>query len=173
MTGKTDKKMGNISDFLKEGDKKYNKELRERAKPKESLIIAEPFTVESIKYISNQKSITPSSEIVMGSNSPNYSAGISLRAIIKVDSEHDQTLPVKTLYFNGYLNLEKGDSIVAYLLKYNVEQEKGSSEFPVGGAEGNKTHYVDRDLKAEETVQRIEKLDKNDLKIVLAEYISE
>lgn len=165
----------NLDLMIAKSNEKYNKDLRKRSKPKESWIVAQNCTIYSIKSVFIKRNVNPVSGIMMGCNSPGYDAGMAIRTTIGIKQNPaygGPNDPVEILYFDGGVNLEKGDSIIAYFEKYKIEEEKWRSGIIVDGAVRNKIHYVDRELKKEETVQRIQKLSNNKLREVLAEYVS-
>ena len=91
----------------------------------------------------------------------------SLRTELDVDK---YSCPIRKIIYESFANLEKGDKIRAYILKYRTEERSRGSGPIVGGEYLKDKFYFERDFQEEETVEKIEKLNPNDLEEVLATF---
>lgn len=138
---------------INEEYEKYNQDLRAKAKTKEELTVGLECTVLEVNGYQGSTSFTPRSEMMIGGSSPSYGGGHTYRTEIKVESG---TL-VEKLNFKGWLHLEAGDGIRAYILKGQEEAERE----PFSGINFHsdpKTHWVERDYQPVEHPAKIEKL---------------
>ena len=133
--------------------KKYNEQLRTKAKTEAELTVGLECTVQEGNFYQGSTSFTPRSEMVIGGHSSSYSGGHTYHSEITVESE---TL-VEKLQFKGWPPLEAGDTIRAYVLKGKQEYEKNVMD---SGTWDNTSHshWVERDYQATEKPSKIEKL---------------
>lgn len=132
----------------------YNQDLRARAKNPEQLTVGLECTVLEVNYYHDSISFTPYSDMVFGGNSPSYSGGHVYRTEIRVNSG---TL-VEKLSFKGWIPLEAGDLLRAYITKGKKEFEKGELNFDSEYTPFQPAHFVERDYQPEECPSKIEKL---------------
>jgi hypothetical protein len=150
----------NLKRFHVEGNKPHD------ARPIEELVIQLPclLTLPPL-YYSEQMSVSPESEAMIGGSGRSYDSGISQRTIMEIDCPRYQ---VKTLLFDGgWLPLEKGDTIQAYVIGAS-EREYFLPRKDIFNSSTSKC-FVPRDLSSEEKAFRIEKLRGLD---VVAVYFS-
>ncbi len=107
---------------------------------------------------------TPHSEIRYGGHTPSYRTGETMRLELEVLTN----TPVKKILFSGWPPLQKGDSIIAYVLKAEVKHDP-TKRIMIGSQYKFQTYMVDRDFKEEEIASKIEKIVNGE---VVATYIS-
>jgi len=171
MTVKAVRKL-DLKEFLKEA-KEFNKDLRKRTRNEEDLIIPVELIIKSIVNHTNYLSIRPHSEMIFKERSSSYSAGCKLYTEIFVNSSKE--ICIEKLTYQGFLPLEKGDRIRAYIFIGQYIQEKAEdfnfNEFSAWESSPLRLemHLVGREFKKEELTEKVEKIGKyND---VVATYL--
>jgi len=119
-----------------------------KGKPKEELIVPLNFNIVSANY--------GYSSVIFEVNSifanPNLKNNIST--------------PIKSIQYEDFCTLEKGDVMRAYIEKYRVKKRGRSSGPPLNDGNMRRKYYFERDFKEKEVVHKIEKLDKNSLGVL-------
>jgi hypothetical protein len=143
-------------------DDTYNRSLRKRVKTREELSQPIEFEVISATYhFPAGDRMTP--------DSPSYGVG---RNAYRLHVQGKVGIPVESLIGRGFLSINAGDHIRAYIFngEYEPLRGVGNLDDAVLGEEDSRLVLVERALKPEETPLRIEKLSTTDLSTVLAAY---
>jgi len=133
--------------FIKEGDKEI-KDLESRSKHLYELTFPVKFEVNEVNGKSYQTSMTPTSEMMIGGESPVYDTGFTSRLVLKVKS-YDKSISVTELIFEGYCPVLAGNDISALIPKFKEEK----LPFYLDGS--GRTFYLDRKFKKKEIAIRM------------------
>jgi hypothetical protein len=137
--------------------KKYNKDLRARAKPESELYrVVECMIIGPV--IEDNYSVTIRGENVLGGHSRTYDAGIKTVSSIPVNKEG-----IGNILYNGSTALELGDRIRAKIFVGEKEYEKTGILAVESGNNGRPFHYLERNFKSQESPVTIEKIVKGNV----------
>ena len=141
-------KLIKLSKDFKRNEEKARRDLEARAKPLYELVHEETFEVQEVEAENYAHSVRSHSKPLF----QRYSVGYSTRTKIKV--KPDNKIPVRTLTFEGYTSIQKGDRITAVIPRYETHrEERGFSDWVPHGV-----IYTDRPYKADEEAIAIRKL---------------
>jgi hypothetical protein len=122
-------------------------DFRKRAKSLRELVFEETFTVENITQTCLSHTITPDSEVQLGRQSPEYSAGQSYSCVMQVKPRTD--IPVRQLTFHSTSAVRIGDEILATIPRNKAERFIGAV------LDQGENVYVDRPYKESEEAIKI------------------
>ena len=146
----TQKDLNRAAKDWQRNQEKERKDLERRAKPLHELTREEYFSVESVVSESYSHYVTPMSEMRIGGRSSSYHAGYSTRTSLEVKSTTGD-IPVRSLVFDGFTAVKKGDRIRALIPKYEEHKEQRHFE---DGCTPRSVLYTERPYK--ETEEAIE-----------------
>lgn len=147
-----DLEKSDIDEIMKDVEKKKQEEiadLESRSKQLYELVVTENFAVDEVIGYSNTTSITPRSGRVFGEAPPTYSGGYKSKLVLEVTPDNE-SIPVKTLIFDGHSIVKAGDYISAQIPRYE-EKKIRPGFFNEPRLTKSKTVYIDRDFKEEES----------------------
>lgn len=123
-------------------------DLESRSKKLSDLVVTERFIVLSAVGETSRAIFAPSSEIVIGGNSPAYGGGFTTRLALNVSPEN-RGLPIHTLIFEGFSGVRSGDHILAQIPRY--EERVVNLLFNSNPYNNTRNFYLDRAFRPTET----------------------
>lgn len=144
---------------IKENRKRELEELTRNSKPLEQLLVHETFQVLSVIQQSLSCSHTPISEMRIGGKSPIYNTGYS--TIVTMEVRPFNSIPVRTLVFNGISSVKRGDKVTALIPRYEKKHPL-LTYVPENEEEVNRNlFYYDRPYKEVELAIELNILPQN------------
>ncbi len=143
----------NEKEIMKRQKEEFEQQLEEAralSKPLHELVVSVNFTVDDVIATSQTTSFTPSSERVIGGESPVYHEGFIFKSVLQVTPDA-QDIPVRAINFAGISAVRAGDYIAAQIPRYEERVVyPGFFAKRYIGDDKRYTFFYDRDFKPNE-----------------------